>query len=235
MTAALPRTASRGAALLVLIVSLAPRDAAAAPPDDSTLDVSEATTTVTLRLSPPEASVTLDGSPLEPSARTVELDPGTHQFVISAPGFITRQETLWLKAQPGREILMSVNLTRDPAEIKAPLELGAIDRLEESARPRIGWGLTAAGAVLIAASVTLAARSTRPEQCTSERDPGCQRPSNPAAWASFTGALGGASLLGGLGLLNWSSLAGDPDSSELTERARPATARAWGVSWQLQY
>lgn len=200
--------------------------ALAQQPADQEVVPSATSTPVVLRIEPAGASVTLDGTPLQ--ARRVELGPGEHTFTISAPGHVTRHETLRIEPQAGRELWLSVNLSRLPTQLPEEAHTeGLVDQMRPGARVGAGWALTGGGTALITVSVALAVMSTISPDCSSQNPSACGQHKNVSGWATFTGVLGGAALLGGLGLLNWGSLAGEPVEQETSEAAahtpRPRT------------
>lgn len=165
-------------------------------------------TRLTLRVLPNNATVTLDGRPIN-SADELYLSPGTHTIQVSAEGYITREETLNLEALAARELLMSINLSRQPEAPPQSLRHdGIVDHMGYG-RPITGWILTASGAALLTTSIVLAIRQANLlSEC---RDQGrCQSDTAATGWTTLTGSLGGASLLGGITLLSWSALAGEP-------------------------
>ncbi len=178
-------------------------------------------TPLNLRISPQDATVTLDGKPIDAS-QTLYLPAGTHVFRVEAPGYIPREETLKLESQQGREILMSINLSKDPVLLNQSSQ-GIVDRMG-TGRSITGWAMTAGGAALITTSIVLAVRSGAPEVCEAG-EMTCTNARNLTGWSTFTGILGGAALLGGVTLLSWRSLAGEPAEQALDSGRVRRTAR----------
>lgn len=178
---------------------------------------------VTLRVNPADAQVWVDGVARGAGQLELQLDPGAHEIRVQRPGYQTRIETLVLTEASARDIMMSVNLSRVDPDIKVVGRSGGIiDSMERSRRPA-GWISVISGAALIGTSVFFAARSGVPESCSTLNPEPCDGANNYAPWASFTGAIGGVALLGGLGLLTWDSLAGEhpvPSSDKKTKAAR---------------
>lgn len=174
---------------------------------------SEPRTPVTLRVSPEDARVTLDGKLIDAS-HMLSLTDGEHVLRIEATGYIPREETLLIANQAGREILLSVNLSAEPPTPEISMRSDGIIEQMDYGRPITGWIMTGAGAALITTSIVLAVRSSTPTSCeTPDQTSTCKDLSQDlAGWATFTGVLGGASLIGGLTLLSWRSLAGEPQT-----------------------
>jgi len=72
-------------------------------------------TTVRLLIAPPGAHVTLDGARVE--SERIQLPPGEHRLVVSAPGYVTLERTV-TAARVGPEL--HVRLSRQPARKRAP-------------------------------------------------------------------------------------------------------------------
>ena len=189
-------------------------------------------TRLSLRILPPHATVTLDGRPVDASTE-LYLAPGTHTIEVRAEGYITRQETLNLEALAAREILMSINLSRQPEPASPSLHHdGLVDQMG-SGRPITGWIMTASGAALLTTSIVLAIRQANVlSEC---RDRGrCESETAATGWTTLAGSLGGASLIGGITLLSWSALAGEPQPT--TTASSPQTRdRVRGISLAITF
>jgi hypothetical protein len=62
-----------------------------------------------LLLTPSEARVMLDGEPIEGHSRVLQLDPGEHEIVATAPGYKT--DSRRIKASPGRRGRVELELS----------------------------------------------------------------------------------------------------------------------------
>ncbi len=185
------------------------------------------TTPVTLNITPKQATVTLNGK--EISQRTLALPPGKHTFTITAQGYITRQETINLEAQAGREILMSINLSKEPPQADTSMRSeGIVDHMAHG-RPITGWIMTAAGVALVTTSIILAVRQSN--HLANCRDLNrCEDAPAPSGWTTTTAALGGASILGGITLLSWKALAGESSRS-----AQLQTKKTWMANITVRF
>lgn len=192
---------------------------------------------VTLRVSPADAQVWVDGVARGAGTLELQLDPGAHEIRVQKPGYQTRIETLVLTEASARDIMMSVNLSRvDPDVMVVGRSGGIIDSMERS-RKAAGWISVISGAALIGTSVYFAARSGVPDSCSTLNPEPCDGANNYAPWASFTGAVGGVALLGGLGLLTWDSLAGEhPEpSGDKKEKTARVFVTPGGASFKFTF
>jgi hypothetical protein len=86
-----------------------------------------APTPLTIRVTPADAAVTLDGGALGPGERTVEVSPGAHQLEVSRAGFetVTRQVSVKQGQAAAVDIALPelVRLTNLPAGVAASFEL----------------------------------------------------------------------------------------------------------------
>jgi hypothetical protein len=94
---------------------------------------------------PPGLQVTRDGQPLAPAALedTLPTDPGAHEIVASAPGFVSEKRPVQL--EEGKTVWVQFALV--PVPVVAP----AVAHAEEPLRrpPPPGWVLGAGGAGLV--------------------------------------------------------------------------------------
>lgn len=204
------------------------------PPDTLHREATDPSRTrVTLRILPADATVRLDGQVIDP-ATELYLEPGTHTITVSASDHITREEVLDLEALAGREILMSINLSKEPATTPASLRHDGIVDQMGTGRPLTGWIMTAGGAALLTTSIIFAIRQANVlSEC---RDRGrCQSDTAATGWTTLTGAIGGASLLGGITLLSWGALAGEPVQSTSLPTQKRARDRVRGISLSLTF
>ena len=175
---------------------------------------------------PADARVTLNGELLGVNEQEVKLAYGRHEVRVEREGYVTRTEVLDLAPQSARYILLRVSLSAIPTpteQVEGRMG-GVIDDL--AARRTIGWIGVASGVALVGASVTFAALSGVPRDCSVMTPQPCAEANNLSGWGTLTGVLGGAALIGGLGLLTWDALAGYlPEDDADTRAAKPVKVR----------
>ena len=179
---------------------------------------------LTIAASPSDATIMMNQNPTPIRAgSTLELEPGTYEFTVTREGYKTRIETVVI-GEGAPRVIMSVNLSKtDPDTLLLGRTGGLVDNLGEARKP-IGWSSLVVGVGLTATGITLAALSGVPDSC-SQLDPApCGDARDLAGVSMATGALGGALVAGGLGLLIWDSLAGQP-ASDSGERTDPQVRR----------
>jgi hypothetical protein len=132
------------AALLVAIVLITQRDPTSGAVGTSATSSTDASlvpaeVTLSIKASPPEAHVFLDGQPLpsNPFRGQRARDPGIHQLTIDAPGYISRVQDLTLDKDVMLElVLQRAELTPAiDASAKSGASTGAGGRPSNDARP----------------------------------------------------------------------------------------------------
>jgi tetratricopeptide (TPR) repeat protein len=126
-------------------------------------DVYDKIVALTVKLDPPDAKLAIDGAEARPLADgRLELDPGRHVFVVSAPGYETTTITKTLSADDTELTLMTPK-TEAPrvVERRVPGKKEGGGAFYESA-----WFWSVTGAV-IAGAVVVTVLVTRPD----EREP----------------------------------------------------------------
>jgi hypothetical protein len=73
---------------------------------------------VRFEVTPPDATITLDGEGLNTGTTEREVDPGTHVVTLSAPRFRSRQETV--QVNPGASATVRVSLDRAEVVVRGP-------------------------------------------------------------------------------------------------------------------
>ncbi|UJR79577.1 PEGA domain-containing protein [Sandaracinus amylolyticus] len=111
---------------------------------------------ITVRVDPDDATVALDGAPLEGGAeRTTIADPGDHVVVVSAPGYVDQRHEIALR--PGADVERVIELA--PVEPAAPttslattmpVEAPARDEDTSLIEDPIFWAILGGGAALVA-------------------------------------------------------------------------------------
>lgn len=151
--------------------------------------------------SPADVRVTLDGAPIPVSttARPIELDPGDHVVVATAPGSAQYEQTVTL-ADGGGEVEHTIALTPEEPAPETPAPEAA-----PGAGSTLGWVAVGGGAALF---VTGAALLIAREGAISEMNAACPNGTCPSSRrsdvegdrdrAELFGPLGGAMALVGL-------------------------------------
>ena len=194
--------------ILALALLLAPCPGAAQEPAPA----AAALRGVELRVSaePTDAQISVDGQLAGSGNWAGRLDPGEHEVRIVREGYQTVLERVVVDPSVAGQtmVLRAFMRKSDPDTVIIERERGPIDRL--AGRTAWGWIMTAAGAVLVGGAVVLA---TLDDACATGPEEGCltRNATDTEAFVAATAALGGAALVGGLTLLFWYDLAGEPE------------------------
>lgn len=129
------------------------------------------TVRVHVAVEPADANVTVNGAPLAPDAEgRILLDPGEHEFVASADGYLPARRKL--TARSGRDVRIELQLQPQPTVAKGPGPVRAPPPIIDEGIPTLTYvGIGVAGAGLIMGAIFGALAADK----ESELDQSCPR------------------------------------------------------------
>lgn len=179
----------------------------AAPPADA---ASEKYPVLHVAVLPEDAEIYINDQRIGEGAVTVRLAPGAHDVRVHMEGYRDVIERVLVNEETGGPIVLRVHLTAtNPLRVPGAGREGPIDRLG-STRTILGWTGVGVGVLAIGTGIYLTAIDGDPA-C----DAGVPMLACPDVYATAgagltMGVLGAALLTGGVTLLSWDLLAGEP-------------------------
>jgi hypothetical protein len=174
-----------------------------------------------------EATITIDGRPVEASGVAVRVDPGDHVVRAEADGMVPYEKRV--TAEEGSGVVVVTAVLRAPGEPPAPEPDVVIFDAEESGGPPVAtWVLFGLGGAALAAGaitggLSLAAASDLEERCPDRHCTPADEPDYDRAvalgWAS-TALLAAGGVGAAVGVVVWIA-----DASGEPEAGSDATAR----------
>lgn len=179
---------------------------------------------------PEEAEILFDGEVVGQGFVVLAVAPGEHDLHIRMDGYRDIQEHILMNEDTKGPVLFRYHLSSSSAQVlEAPPTVGPIDRLGADTRLMLGLVGVGAGVVSLGTGIYLAAI---------DGDPACEAgvavAACPDVYATAGGgiamsALGAVLLTGGVTLLSWELLAGEPvEEQNLTPESPDSGAAAAG-------
>lgn len=162
---------------------------------------------VEINVTPADASIAIGGQEVGQGSVTVSLEHGSYEIAFRREGYGGLNETLVVGPDTSRKAFLRVHLARtDPAAVGIPRE-GAIDELGDR-RQTLGLVSLGAGGAFLLGGVWMNYLDGRPT--CDDAGGNCPRVYETSVAAFLFTATGAVLATGGVALLAWDLLAGEP-------------------------